>query len=177
MVKLFGLFDASKDGEANCPTRLRPPGTTTFDAEPALAFGAAVRVARLTQGVAQEELAAKAGIERSHMGKIERGEHMPNLALILRIAAGLQAQCCGTRQRSRTTIFVPRRTIQIGIDALVIRRSSQTFDERSSETDELLLSGRSRWVVITAVSCARGRITTSGLWLMGILVAVMKPIP
>jgi hypothetical protein len=26
-------------------------------------------------------------------------------------------------------IFVPRRTIQIGIDALVIRRSSQTFDE------------------------------------------------
>ena len=72
--------------------RGRPPGTTTFDAEPALAFGAgaAVRVARLTQGVAQEELAAKAGIERSHMGKIERGEHMPTLALILRIAAGLK---------------------------------------------------------------------------------------
>ncbi|WP_438819863.1 helix-turn-helix domain-containing protein [Pseudomonas aeruginosa] len=89
MVKLFGLFDASKDGEANCPTR-PSPGTTTFDAEPALAFGAAVRVARLTQGVAQEELAAKAGIERSHMGKIERGEHMPTLALILRIAAGLK---------------------------------------------------------------------------------------
>ncbi|MCO2102555.1 helix-turn-helix transcriptional regulator [Pseudomonas aeruginosa] len=64
--------------------RGRPPGTTTFDAEPALAFGAAVRVARLTQGVAQ------AGIERSHMGKIERGEHMPTLALILRIAAGLK---------------------------------------------------------------------------------------
>ncbi|HEP8119826.1 helix-turn-helix domain-containing protein [Pseudomonas aeruginosa] len=70
--------------------RGRPPGTTTFDAEPALAFGAAVRVARLTQGVAQEELAAKAGIERSHMVKIERGEHMPTLALILRIAAGLK---------------------------------------------------------------------------------------
>ncbi|PPB08028.1 helix-turn-helix domain-containing protein [Pseudomonas aeruginosa] len=70
--------------------RGRPPGTTTFDAEPALAFGAAVRVARLTQGIAQEELAAKAGIVRSHMGKIERGEHMPTLALILRIAAGLK---------------------------------------------------------------------------------------
>ncbi|MBG5516119.1 helix-turn-helix transcriptional regulator [Pseudomonas aeruginosa] len=70
--------------------RGRPPGTTTFDVEPALAFGVAVRVARLTQGVAQEELAAKAGIERSHMGKIERGEHMPTLALILRIAAGLK---------------------------------------------------------------------------------------
>lgn len=39
--------------------------------------------------MAQEELAALAEIERSHMGKIERGEHMPTLALILRIAAAL----------------------------------------------------------------------------------------
>ena len=39
--------------------------------------------------MAQEELAALAEIERSHMGKIERGEHMPTLALILRIAIAL----------------------------------------------------------------------------------------
>jgi len=39
--------------------------------------------------MAQEELAAQAAIERSHMGKIERGEHMPTLALILRIAIAL----------------------------------------------------------------------------------------
>ena len=39
--------------------------------------------------MAQEELAALAEIERSHMGKIERGEHMPTLALILRIAVAL----------------------------------------------------------------------------------------
>jgi transcriptional regulator with XRE-family HTH domain len=43
----------------------------------------------MEQGIAQEELAALAGIERSHMGKIERGEHMPTLALILRIAVAL----------------------------------------------------------------------------------------
>jgi len=43
----------------------------------------------MEQGMAQEELAALAEIERSHMGKIERGEHMPTLALILRIAAAL----------------------------------------------------------------------------------------
>lgn len=30
-----------------------------------------------------------AGIERSHMGKIERGEHAPTLVLILRIAKAL----------------------------------------------------------------------------------------
>ena len=70
--------------------RGRPPGTTTFEAEPALAFGKAVRAARVEQGVAQEELASLAGIERSHMGKIERGEHMPTLALILKIATALR---------------------------------------------------------------------------------------
>ncbi len=69
--------------------RGRPAGATTFEAEPAQAFGAAVRAARTEQGVAQETLAHLAGIERSHMGKIERGEHMPTLAIILKIARAL----------------------------------------------------------------------------------------
>ena len=30
-----------------------------------------------------------AGVERSHMGKIERGEHMPTLVMILKIAGAL----------------------------------------------------------------------------------------
>ena len=70
--------------------RGRPPGTTRYEAEPALAFGKAVRAFRMDQGVAQEELAALAGIERSHMGKIERGEHLPSLAVILKVAAALK---------------------------------------------------------------------------------------
>lgn len=69
--------------------RGRPIGSTTYEPEPALAFGQAVRAARVEQGMAQEELASLADIERSHMGKIERGEHMPTLVLILRIAAAL----------------------------------------------------------------------------------------
>ena len=69
--------------------RGRPVGSTTYEPEPALAFGQAVRAARMEQGMAQEELAALAEIERPHMGKIERGEHMPTLALILRIAVAL----------------------------------------------------------------------------------------
>ena len=67
----------------------RPAGSTTHDAELAHAFGAAVRALRIERGIAQESLAHLAGIERSHMGKIERGEHMPTLVLILRIAKGL----------------------------------------------------------------------------------------
>ena len=67
----------------------RPAGVTTFDADLAQAFGAAVRALRMERGIAQESLAHLAGIERSHMGKIERGEHMPTLAIIFKIARAL----------------------------------------------------------------------------------------
>ncbi|MFU5616617.1 helix-turn-helix domain-containing protein [Pseudomonas aeruginosa] len=70
--------------------RGRPVGTTTYEAEPAIAFGAAVREERTSQGIAQEALAHLAGIERAHMGKIERGEHVPTLPLILKIARALK---------------------------------------------------------------------------------------
>lgn len=70
--------------------RGRPPGATTFDAELAQAFGAAVRALRTERGIAQEMLANLAGIERSHLGKIERGEHMPTLAIIFKIAEALE---------------------------------------------------------------------------------------
>lgn len=55
-----------------------------------MAFGAAVQSMRVEKEIAQETLAHIANIERSHMGKIERGRHMPNLALILRIANALE---------------------------------------------------------------------------------------
>ena len=44
------------------------------------ALGKAIRATRLEIGISQEALADKAGIDRSYMGGIERGEH--NLALI-----------------------------------------------------------------------------------------------
>ncbi|MBI6563365.1 helix-turn-helix transcriptional regulator [Pseudomonas synxantha] len=70
----------------------RPTGTTTYEAEPAMAFGMAVRAARLKQGIAQDEFAVLAGVDRSHLGKIERGEHMPTLVMILRIATALNVR-------------------------------------------------------------------------------------
>ncbi|HEP9100221.1 TPA: helix-turn-helix transcriptional regulator [Pseudomonas aeruginosa] len=68
----------------------RPTGTSTYESAPALAFGQAVRAARVAQGVAQDEFAAMAGISRSHMGKIERGEHVPTLPVILKISTALK---------------------------------------------------------------------------------------
>ncbi len=49
----------------------------------------AVRALRKERAIAQETLANLADIERSHMGKIERGEHLPTLVVILRIAEAL----------------------------------------------------------------------------------------
>ena len=56
----------------------RPVGSKTFEPDIARAFGAVIREIRTELGVSQEELGHKAQIERSHMGKIERGQHLPN---------------------------------------------------------------------------------------------------
>ena len=58
---------------------------------PALAsFGEAVRVARLEQGLSQEALADLAGLDRSYMGGIERGEHNVALINIQKVAVALK---------------------------------------------------------------------------------------
>ena len=76
--------------ELKTPAPGRPKGAKTFEAAPAFALGAAVRARRLEIGVSQEDLASAAQVERSHMGKIERGEHMPNFVLLIRLAKALQ---------------------------------------------------------------------------------------
>ena len=68
--------------ERKKPTPGRPQGAKTFDPAPALAFGSAVKARRLELGISQETLAGAAQVERSHIGKVERGEHMPNFVLI-----------------------------------------------------------------------------------------------
>jgi DNA-binding XRE family transcriptional regulator len=70
----------------------RPAGATTFEEGPARAFGAAVRERRLERGLSQERLAGEARVERSHMGKIERGEHLPSLVIVLRLAQVLECR-------------------------------------------------------------------------------------
>ncbi len=67
----------------------RPLGSRTFEPAAARAFGSVVRQCRVELGISQEELGHRAEIERSHMGKIERGQHLPNLALILKLAGAL----------------------------------------------------------------------------------------
>lgn len=53
------------------------------------AFGQAVRASRLEQGISQEALADLAGLDRSYMGGIERGEHNVALINIQKVAIAL----------------------------------------------------------------------------------------
>src|SRR3546814_704971 len=58
------------------------------------------------RGISQEALALRAGVERSHLGKIERGEHQPNLGLVLKIAVTLD--CSAAELLAATEARLPR---------------------------------------------------------------------
>jgi transcriptional regulator with XRE-family HTH domain len=53
------------------------------------AFGQAIREFRARDGISQEELGHRAGLDRTYMGGIERGERNPSLTNILKIASAL----------------------------------------------------------------------------------------
>lgn len=53
------------------------------------ALGAAIRARRKAVGMSQEALADAAGVDRSHMGKVERGERNVTILNVVRIAAAL----------------------------------------------------------------------------------------
>ena len=52
-------------------------------------FGKRVRELRLTRGLSQEKLAHRAGMHRTYLGGIERGERNPSLKNIQAIAVAL----------------------------------------------------------------------------------------
>jgi transcriptional regulator with XRE-family HTH domain len=54
-----------------------------------LSFGEGLRNLRTKSGYSQEELAERAGIDRSYLGGIERGEHNLALINIIKIAKAL----------------------------------------------------------------------------------------
>lgn len=55
-------------------------------------FGKRVKQLRLEKGISQEQLADDAGIERSYMGAIERGERNPSLDKVTSIAFALKVK-------------------------------------------------------------------------------------
>jgi transcriptional regulator with XRE-family HTH domain len=63
-------------------------------------FGNAVRSIRSDKGISQESLAELAGIDRSCMGGIERGEHNVALINIKRISDALEISVSAVMKKS-----------------------------------------------------------------------------
>ncbi len=61
-----------------------------MDKQILIKFGERVRKLRKEKGMSQEQLADLAGIERSYMGTIERGERNPTLMKVYNIAKSLK---------------------------------------------------------------------------------------
>lgn len=59
-----------------------------------LALGKGIKSSRQSLGMSQEALAAIAGLDRSYMGGVERGEHNLTLMAIVRISYALNIKAC-----------------------------------------------------------------------------------
>lgn len=57
--------------------------------DPTRAFGLAVRARRVRLKLSQEQLAERAGLHRTYVGSVERGERNVSLANIIAIAQAL----------------------------------------------------------------------------------------
>ena|ERR1035437_5366775 len=63
--------------------------TASQGREVCVLLGARIRFLRKQRGLSQEDLAGLAGMDRTYMGGIERGERNPSLKNLLRIALAL----------------------------------------------------------------------------------------
>jgi transcriptional regulator with XRE-family HTH domain len=54
-----------------------------------LALGGAIRQRRMAKGMSQEALALQAGVDRSYLGRVERGDNNAAVLTLVRIAAAL----------------------------------------------------------------------------------------
>jgi DNA-binding XRE family transcriptional regulator len=66
-----------------------PFHTINHEPNPDKRFGNTIVRLRKEQGLSQEDLAFRAGIRRSYMGVIERGEKSPSIDTIAKVAKGL----------------------------------------------------------------------------------------
>jgi transcriptional regulator with XRE-family HTH domain len=67
------------------------PIDSPYARDPALvSLGGAIRTARLGRGISQEELAHRAGVDRSYMSSLERGTQNAGILTFVRVAHALE---------------------------------------------------------------------------------------
>ncbi len=77
----------------------------------ALAFGETVRALREASGVAQEALALDAEMDRSYLGKVERGEKQPSLDIVFRLALVLDITPAELVEKTAKRVVTVRRRL------------------------------------------------------------------
>lgn len=77
----------------------------------ALAFGETVRALREASGVAQEALALHAEMDRSYLGKVERGEKQPSLDIVFRLAHVLDVTPAELVEKTAKRVLTVRRRL------------------------------------------------------------------
>lgn len=60
------------------------------DTHPLTVFGLKLREKRLSLGISQEELASRAGLDRTYVSGCERGKRNPSLKTMFRLATALE---------------------------------------------------------------------------------------
>lgn len=71
------------------PQAQKKPPKKLFEA---VLFGQQLRHIRRMKDISQAELAKKVGVSEGWIGRIERGEHLPNILLLVKIARALQVR-------------------------------------------------------------------------------------
>lgn len=74
---------------------------------PKWAFGMVLRECRKGAGLSQEQLAEKAGVDRSFLSMVERGIQSPNIAVLFRMAEVLSVPASELIARTETAAQVP----------------------------------------------------------------------
>jgi transcriptional regulator with XRE-family HTH domain len=74
------------------------------------ALGEAIRATRKQQGVSQEALAFRCGLDRSYCGAVERGEYNITVDTLTTIAAGLQLPAWKLLKRGEAQAALDRET-------------------------------------------------------------------
>jgi transcriptional regulator with XRE-family HTH domain len=65
-----------------------------------IALGQAIRDARTAKGISQEALALNSGVDRSYVGRIERGDNNAALLTLARLAKALDLSMSKLMQRA-----------------------------------------------------------------------------
>lgn len=69
---------------------MQVPNLSPLRHDPSLvALGASIRRARVASGISQEKLALAAGVDRSYLGRVERGDNNVAMLTLVKIAQGL----------------------------------------------------------------------------------------